>query len=166
MIKNRAVSLEPLLMSMTRVYENIKTCPICSNIDAFEDICSVCANPQRRKDIICIVESVADLWALERTSCFRGQYHILRGLLSSLEGNGPEVLLLDKLAQRCNTNGVTEIVIALSATLEGQTTDQYIRNFFADKNIKTTSLAHGIPVGGELDYLDDGTLLTAFAARQ
>jgi recombination protein RecR len=166
MIKNRAVSLEPLLVSMTRVYQNVKTCPICYNIDAFDDVCSICSDQRRKRDVICIVESVADLWALERTSCFRGQYHILKGLLSSIDGNGPEVLLLDQLAQRCSDNEVTEIVIALSATVEGQTTDHYIRNFFSEKNIKTTSLAHGIPVGGELDYLDDGTLLAAFSARR
>ncbi|GHU14308.1 recombination protein RecR [Alphaproteobacteria bacterium] len=165
MIKNRDISLEPLLTSVSRVFKNVKVCPICANIDTFDDICSICSDRTRRNDIICIVESVADLWAIERTSCFRGMYHVLGGLLSSIEGRGPEVLMLDKLTQRCNTNGVTEIVIALSATVEGQTTDHYIKNFFATREIKTTSLAHGIPMGGELDYLDDGTLFAAFSAR-
>ncbi|GHU18904.1 recombination protein RecR [Alphaproteobacteria bacterium] len=165
MIKNRDISLEPLLTSISRVFKNVKVCPICANIDTFDDICSICSDRTRRNDIICVVESVADLWAIERTSCFRGMYHVLGGLLSSIEGRGPEVLMLDKLTQRCNINGVIEIVIALSATVEGQTTDHYIKNFFGNRDIKTTSLAHGIPMGGELDYLDDGTLFAAFSAR-
>jgi recombination protein RecR len=111
------------------------------------------------------VENVADLWAIERTSCFQGQYHVLKGLLSSLNEQGPEFLMLDELQKRCNENNVGEIVIALGATVEGQTTDHYIKNFFRDRDIKVTSLARGIPVGGELDYLDDGTLFTAFFAR-
>jgi recombination protein RecR len=165
MIRNREISLEPLLLSMSRVFENVKTCPICGNIDVFEDICSICSDRTRRNDLICVVESVSDLWAIERTSCFCGQYHVLGGLLSSIEGKGPEVLMLDKLIHRCNTNGVAEIIVALSATVEGQTTDHYIKNFFAQREIKATSLAHGIPIGGELDYLDDGTLFAAFSAR-
>jgi recombination protein RecR len=157
--------MEPLLTSMDNVYKNVKVCPICSNIDAFLETCSICSNKKRRKDLICIVENVADLWALERTSCFNGQYHVLKGLLSSLDGQGPEVLELEKLWKRCEENNVEEIIIALSATVEGQTTDHYIKNFFKDKNVKITSLAHGIPIGGELDYLDDGTLFAAFSAR-
>jgi recombination protein RecR len=111
------------------------------------------------------VENVSDLWAIERTSCFNGQYHVLRGLLSSIEGRGPEVLMLDLLKKRCAEEHVVEIIVALSATVEGQTTGHYIKNFFKDHEIKITFLAHGIPIGGELDYLDDGTLFTAFSAR-
>jgi recombination protein RecR len=165
LIRNRERSMEPLLTSMTSVFKNVRTCPVCSNIDAFTDVCSICSDKKRRKDLVCIVENVADLWALERTSCFNGQYHVLKGLLSSLDGQGPEVLELEKLEKRREENGVEEIVIALSATVEGQTTDHYIKNFFKDKNIKVTSLARGIPIGGELDYLDDGTLFAAFSAR-
>ena len=165
LIKNKEQTLEPLLFGLDNVSKKIKECPICSNVDTFDDICSICADSTRRKDLICIVESVADLWAIERSYCFRGQYHILKGLLSSLDGQGPEFLLLDQLKKRCEENHVTEIIVALSATVEGQTTDHYIRHFFKDKDIKITSLAHGIPMGGELDYLDDGTLLTAFSAR-
>jgi recombination protein RecR len=157
--------MEPLLMSMENVCSNVKICPVCSNIDTFSDVCSICADGKRRKDVICIVESVADLWAVERTSCFNGQYHVLKGLLSSLDGQGPEFLMLDDLRKRCGENNISEIIVALSATVEGQTTDHYIKKFFHDKNIKITSLAHGIPVGGELDYLDDGTLFAAFSAR-
>jgi recombination protein RecR len=165
LIKNREQSLEPMLMSMENVCKNIKVCPVCSNIDAFTDICSICSDDKRRRDVICIVESIADLWAIERTSCFPGQYHVLKGLLSSLDGQGPEFLMLEELQKRCDENHISEIIIALSATVEGQTTDHYIKNFFKNKNIRITSLAHGIPIGGELDYLDDGTLFAAFSAR-
>lgn len=166
LIKNKEKNFEPLLMCLQNVFENVHECPKCFNIDTSENECSICKDPNRRKDIICIVESVAELWAIDRTSCFSGQYHVLKGLLSSIDGIGPEDLMLDALKKRCETNKVTEIIVALSATVEGQTTDLYIKNVFKDTNIKLTSLARGIPVGGELDYLDDGTLLTAFAARQ
>ncbi|MDR2645735.1 MAG: recombination mediator RecR [Holosporaceae bacterium] len=165
LIRNREQSMEPMLQSMEAVYKNVKVCPICANIDTFSDVCSICSDKKRRRDLICIVENVADLWAIERTSCFAGQYHVLKGLLSSLEGQGPEFLMLETLQQRCNDDAVVEIVIALSATVEGQTTDHYIKNFFKDKDIKITSLARGIPIGGELDYLDEGTLFAAFSAR-
>ncbi|MDR1236232.1 MAG: recombination mediator RecR [Holosporaceae bacterium] len=165
LLRNREQSMEPILTNLEQVYKNVKICPICSNIDTFTDVCSICSDGRRRKDIVCIVENVSDLWAIERTSCFFGQYHVLKGLLSSLDGRGPEFLKLDELQDRCRENGVTELIIALSATVEGQTTDHYIKNFFKNKNIKTTSLAHGIPMGGELDYLDDGTLFAAFSAR-
>lgn len=165
LLKNKEQNLEPILMSMKNVHEKVRVCPICFNIDTFDDCCSICSDSRRLKDVICIVESVADLWAIDRTSCFAGQYHVLKGLLSSIEGRGPEVLMLEHLKKRCEENNITEIIVALSATVEGQTTELYIRNFFKDTNIKITSLARGIPIGGELDYLDDGTLLTAFTAR-
>jgi recombination protein RecR len=158
--------MEPILTGLEQVYKNVKVCPICANIDVFTDTCSICSDERRQKDIICVVENVSDLWAIERTACFFGQYHVLNGLLSSLDGRGPEFLKLDELSERCKKYKVTELIIALSATVEGQTTDHYIRNFFKDKNLKTSSPAHGIPMGGELDYLDDGTLFTAFSARK
>lgn len=165
LIRNREQSMEPVLINLGQVFKNVKVCPICSNIDTFSDICSICSDKKRRRDVICIVENVADLWAVERTSCFSGQYHVLKGLLSSLDGRGPEFLKLDELQKRCVENQVAELIVALSATVEGQTTDHYIKNFFKNKNMKITSLAHGIPIGGELDYLDDGTLFAAFSAR-
>lgn len=158
--------LEPLLTSLKKIHENIRVCPVCGNVDTFQEICSICSDKSRRSDLICVVESVTDLWAVERTSCFNGTYHILKGLLSSINEQGPEVLLLDKLSARCEGKSEMEIILALSATVEGQTTDNYIRHFFKDKNIKISSLAHGIPMGGELDYLDNGTLFTAFSARK
>lgn len=166
LIQHNEEILNPMLTCLQKVHEKVKVCSICGNIDTFEEICSICADESRRKDLICVVENVADLWAIERTSCFNGIYHVLDGLLSSINERGPEVLLLDKLNDRCRQNEVSEIIIALSATVEGQTTDYYIKNFFKDKNIKVSSLAHGIPMGGELDYLDDGTLFTAFSSRK
>lgn len=166
MIKNKEHIFQPILNSMLRVSDTVRTCPVCFNVDSFEgECCSICSDSSRKKDVLCIVENVSDLWALERTFCFKGQYHVLDGLLSSLENKGPEVLKLEHLAERCSANGVSEIIIALSATVEGQTTNHYIRNFFKDTSIKITALAHGIPIGGELDYLDDATLFTAFSAR-
>lgn len=167
MIKNKENIFEPILEGMKKVSDTVKMCPQCFNVDTFKgDACSICSDDSRKKDVICIVENVADLWAIERTFCFKGLYHVLDGLLSSLENRGPEVLKLEHLNERCEKYDVSEIVIALSATVEGQTTNHYIRNFFKDKqNIKITSLAHGIPIGGELDYLDDATLFTAFSAR-
>ncbi|MDR3187553.1 MAG: recombination mediator RecR [Holosporaceae bacterium] len=165
LIKNREQILEPVLLGMKDIHENVKICPVCSNIDIFSGRCSICSDNKRSRDVICIVENVSDLWAIERTSCFNGQYHVLRGLLSSIEGRGPEVLMLDRLKERCAEEHVVEIIVALSATVEGQTTGHYIKNFFKDLDIKITFLAHGIPIGGELDYLDDGTLFTAFSAR-
>lgn len=166
MMKNKDNIFQPILVSMQKVFDSVKTCPRCFNVDSFVgDACSICSDNSRKKDIICVVESISDLWAIEKTFCFKGEYHVLDGLLSSFENKGPEVLMLEHLSKRCEENGVSEIVIALSATVEGQTTNHYIRNFFKDKNIKITSLAHGIPIGGELDYLDDATLFTAFSAR-
>lgn len=166
LINNKEQILKPFLLSLNNVNINIKICPICHNIDTFSEICTICADSSRRKDLICVVESVADLWAIERTDCFRGVYHVTKGLLSSFEGKGPEVLLLDELSCRCEKNEVKELILALSATVEGKTTDHYIRKFFKDKDISISSLAHGIPIGGELDYLDDSTLFAAFAARK
>lgn len=166
LIQHNKDIMEPMLNAMKKVHEKVKMCPICGNIDAFDKVCSICSDTRRRNDVICIVGSVADLWAIERTSCFNGKYHVLKGLLSAFDNLGPEDLLLEKLYARCVENGVTEIISALSATVEGKTTDYYIRDFFKNTNIKVSGLAHGIPIGGELDYLDNGTLYTAFTARK
>lgn len=166
LIQNRERAFQPILSVLQKVYDGVKICPICGNVDTFDKICSICSDKRRRQDIICIVERVSDLWAIERTSCYNGQYHVIKGLLSSIENRGPEFLLLHKLQDRCKSNEIKEIIIALSATVEGQTTDHYIRNFFRNNpNIKLSSLARGIPIGGELDYMDDGTLFTAFSER-
>lgn len=167
LIQNRERILEPILSGLQKIRNEVKQCIECGNVDVFlQQACPICSDITRKHDVICIVESVSDLWAIERTSCFRGQYHVLNGLLSSIDGRGPEFLRLDRLKERCVKNSVNEIIIALSATVEGQTTDHYIKSFFPkESGIKITSLARGIPVGGELDYLDDGTLFTAFSER-
>lgn len=166
LIKNKDRVFDPLLSSLRFVSDHMKSCPECGNIDTTDGLCSICTDSSRKASaIICIVESISSLWAVEKTSCYNGQYHVLNGLLSSSESRGPDALMLDKLRDRCERNNVREIIIALPATIEGQTTDNYIKNYFKDQPVKISSLAHGIPMGGELDYLDDGTLFAAFDAR-
>ena len=168
LIKNKDRTLDPLITALACVRDSVKECPICGNLDVFDNVCHICADPQRNNALLCIVENVSDIWAIERSRCYNGKYHVLHHLLSSIDGNGPESLLLEKLQERCEQNNITEIVIALSATLDGQTTDQYIRSYIAEHipSIKLTSLAVGIPMGGELEYMDDGTLFTAFNYRK
>lgn len=170
LLKDKEKLLKPFIQSLVSVYDSVKTCPICGNIDVFDNVCSICANELRSNKLICIVETVSDLWAIERSRCFSGKYHVLNCLLSSINGNGPDALNIRNLIERCINNDVNEIIIALSPTVDGQTTDQYIRNFLnEDKrcvSIKKTSLAVGIPFGGELDFMDDSTLFTAFNSRQ
>ena len=168
LLKNKDRVLEPLITALDVVKNRVRECPMCGNLDAFDSVCHICADPLRSNKLLCIVENVSDIWAIERSKCFSGKYHVLHHLLSSMSGRGPEDLMLDKLLLRCEENDVAEIVIALSATLDGQTTDQYIRSYIQSSkdNIKLTSLAVGIPMGGELDFLDDGTLFTAFNFRK
>lgn len=170
LLRNKEKALEPLLISLRVVCDKVRTCPECGNLDVFETKCHICNDAKRKTDTICVVENVADVWAIERSRCFAGKYHILHGLLSSINGISPDTLGLDKLVKRCAENSVSEIILALSATLDGQTTDQYIRTYLQSlescANIKLTSLAVGIPIGGELDFLDDGTLFTAFNFRK
>lgn len=168
LLKNKDKLLEPLITALSTVQDQVKECPICGNLDIFEQACHICSDPLRSGNLLCIVESVSDIWAVERSKCFNGKYHVLHHLLSSINGNGPESLMLDKLLLRCERDEITEVVFALSATLDGQTTDQYIRSYISSSkpDIKLTSLAVGIPMGGELDFLDDGTLFTAFNFRK
>lgn len=168
LLKNKDKLLEPLITALSTVQDQVKECPICGNLDIFEQTCHICSDPLRSVSLLCIVESVSDIWAVERSKCFNGKYHVLHHLLSSINGNGPESLMLDKLLLRCERDEITEVVFALSATLDGQTTDQYIRSYISSSkpDIKLTSLAVGIPMGGELDFLDDGTLFTAFNFRK
>jgi recombination protein RecR len=137
---------------------------MCGNLDT-SDPCGVCSDPRRDSGLICVVEDVADLWALERAAVFRGHYHVLGGTLSALDGRGPDQLNLGALVERVKT-GVREVVLGLNATVEGQTTAHYVMDLIAPSGVSVTRLAHGVPVGGELDYLDEGTLAAAFAARR
>ena len=165
LMKRRDQLMLPLAQAMQAAAEKIRACSECGNLDA-RDPCTVCRDPERDPRSICVVEDVGDLWALERTSAFKGRYHVLGGTLSALDGRGPEQLNLDRLVRRVQEQGVSEVILALSATVDGQTTAHYIAEKLGAHGVTVTRLAHGVPVGGELDYLDDGTLTAALNARK
>lgn len=165
MIKKRELVLIPLARAMADVAEKARVCLECGNVDT-TDICAVCADPKRDQTVLCVVEDVADLWAMERAVVFRGRYHVLGGVLSALDGVGPDDLRIPRLQVRAKAEEVTEIVLALGATVDGQTTAHYISDQLAGTGVEITSLAQGVPVGGELDYLDDGTISAALKARR
>ncbi len=166
LINNKDTLLVPLARAMTEAGEAIRVCGACGNVDT-SDPCAICADPKRDADSICVVEQVADLWALERTGSFKGRYHVLGGVLSALDGVGPEDLSIGALVDRVLAgDGVREVILATNLTVDGQTTAHYISERLAVTGAKVTRLAHGVPVGGELDYLDDGTLSAALASRQ
>ncbi len=165
LIKRRESLARPLVTVMGEVLDNIKSCSVCANIDV-NDPCLLCTDDRRDTSIICVVEEVADLWALERAAVFRGRYHVLGGTLSALDGVGPEDLNIAGLIGRSAADEVVEVVLATSATVDGHTTAHYIADRLADCNVVISGLAHGVPVGGELDYLDEGTLLAALSERR
>jgi len=164
LLKKREALLEPLAAAMRGAADAITTCSECGNLDTTNP-CAICRDPRRDMHILCIVEDVADLWALERANVFRGRYHILGGALSALDGVTPERLNIATLRARLAPD-VSEVILAMNATIEGQTTAHYLIDVLANANVKVTRLAHGVPVGGELDYLDEGTLSAAFKARR
>jgi recombination protein RecR len=149
---------------MTEVADKIKKCIECGNLDQ-KDICGICSNSSRNNSLVCVVETVADLWALERSNVYNGKYHILGGVLSAIDGINPEQLNIASLERRLEVQKYTEVIIAISATLDGQTTAHYIAERLEKFSIKVTRLAHGVPIGGELDFLDDGTIAQALKAR-
>ena len=165
MMRRRETLLVPLAKAITEAAAAVRTCGICGNIDG-RDPCSICADARRDASVICVVEDVADLWALERTHAFKGRYHVLGGTLSALDGTGPEDLNIPELIRRAADSQVREVILALSATVDGQTTAHYMAEKLGESGISVSGLAHGIPVGGELDYLDDGTLSAALKARR
>ena len=165
LLKKREGALAPLLSALTAVEERLVTCTTCGNVDT-HDPCSVCADPRRDQRSLCVVEEVADLWALDRSRLFAGRFHVLGGRLSALEGIRPEDLSIDLLVRRIEAGGIDEVVLAMNATLEGQTTAHYIADRIERFPVRVTELAHGLPVGGELDYLDEGTLAQALRARR
>jgi recombination protein RecR len=165
LIKKKETLLQPLTAALEEAGRTIKACAICGNLDT-SDPCAVCADPRRDASLICVVEDVADLWALERAGVFRGRYHVLGGTLSALDGRGPDQLNLAPLVERVKGGAVREVVLGLNATVEGQTTAHYVMDLIQPSGVSVTRLAHGVPVGGELDYLDEGTLAAAFAARR
>jgi recombination protein RecR len=164
LLKKRETLLEPLGQAMREAAAAIRVCGQCGNLDTTSP-CAVCRDPRRDSHVICVVEDVADLWALERAGIFRGRYHVLGGALSALDGVTPEKLNVSPLAARV-ADGIEEVILAMNATVEGQTTAHYLMDILAGSKAKVTRLAHGVPVGGELDYLDEGTLSAAFRARR
>lgn len=164
LLMNKDKQMFPLSKTLAHVGEIIQTCESCGNLDEGE-ICRICRDPKRDRETICVVASVADLWAIERTRSYRGIYHVLGGVLSALDGIGPKDLAIDSLLANIRENNANEVILALSATVDGQSTAHYITDLIDNPAIKISRLAHGMPVGGELDYLDDGTISTALKAR-
>ena len=165
LMKKRENALQPLLTALQNVADKLSTCSVCGNVDT-SDPCSVCKDRRRDDKMLCVVEEVSDLWALDRSRLFPGRYHVLGGRLSALEGVRPEDLSIDRLIKRVSAGGIEEVVLAMNATLEGQTTAHYLAERLEGFPIRIRQLAHGLPVGGELDYLDEGTLAQALRARR
>ena len=164
LVRRRADLMEPLTAALGEALDKIVVCGTCGNIDT-RDPCTVCSDLNRDRTILIVVENVADLWALERAAVASGRYHVLGGTLSPLDGVGPGDLNIEKLIRRAHEPEVKEVILALNATVDGQTTAHYITDLLRDADVKVTRLAHGVPVGGELDYLDEGTLSAALRAR-
>ena len=165
LIKKRTILLAPLADSLFAVAASARECLECGNIGT-GDRCEICVDPKRAQGQICVVEDVADLWALERAAVFKGRYHVLGGSLSPLDGVGPEELRIPHLTRRVQDDSITEVILALNATVDGQTTAHYIADALEPLGVAITSLAQGVPIGGELDYLDEGTISTALNARK
>ena len=165
LLKKKDRLLRPLAEALAHAADNVVSCHVCGNLDT-TDPCAVCADGRRDRGLVCVVEEVADLWAIERTAGFKGVYHVVGGTLSALDGRGPQDLNVAALVERCAAGGVREVVLALNATVEGQTTSHYIADRLEAMPVRVTQLAHGLPVGGELDYLDEGTLAQALRARR
>jgi recombination protein RecR len=165
LLKKREAALTPLLRALEQVVDKLAVCAVCGNVDT-HDPCTICTDPRRDERLLCVVEEVSDLWALDRSRLFPGKFHVLGGRLSALEGVRPEDLSIDKLIGRLSRGGIDEVVLAMNATLEGQTTAHYLAERLESFPVRLTQLAHGLPVGGELDYLDEGTLAQALRARR
>ena len=165
LLKRREALLAPLTRALIGLEESIRICPLCGNLDTATP-CALCADPGRDHGLICVVEEVSDLWALERTRAFKGVYHVLGGTLSALDGVGPEDLGITALVARVRAGDVREVILALNATVDGQTTAHVVTDRLAGSGVAVSRLAQGVPLGGELDYLDDGTLTAALKARR
>lgn len=165
LLKKRDQILQPLIDTLQTAYVSIKTCQVCFNLDT-QSPCTLCCDPKREPHSLCVVADVSDIWALERARVFKGKYHVLGGLLSAMDGIGPKHLSLETLVERVQADNISEVVLALNATIDGQTTLHYVVELLHPLSISLFTLAHGVPIGGELDYLDDGTLTTAFLDRK
>lgn len=157
--------MAPLAQAMASVVLKARDCRVCGNIST-EEVCAICNDPRRQTGEVCVVEDVADLWAMERGGAFRGRYHVLGGTLSALDAIGPDELRIPQLVTRVGDEAMTEVILALNATVDGQTTAHYIADALAGSGVQITTLAQGVPIGGELDYLDDGTIGAALRARK
>jgi len=164
LIRRREALLEPLADAMRIAHERVRVCSECGNVDT-RDPCTLCADPRRDSHVLVVVETVGDLWALERAGATRGRYHVLGGVLSPLDGIGPDDLNLATLVARVAKDAVSEVILAVNATVDGQTTAHFITDLLKGQGVRVTRLAHGVPVGGELDYLDEGTLMAAMRQR-
>jgi len=164
MLKHKDRVMLPLAEIIGETARRINACSVCGNLDS-RDPCTICQDPTRNDSLLCVIEDVADLWALERAAIFRGRYHVLGGVLSALDGIGPEDLDLDGLVARVDKGGIQEVILATNATVDGQATAHYISDRLSASGVRLTRLARGVPLGGELDYLDDGTLAAALGAR-
>lgn len=164
LMRNKEQVMKPLEHALGRAIENIRTCTSCGNLD-ITDPCHICTDGRRDTSVVCVVEEVADLWAIDRCNLYKGQYHVLGGTLSAIDDRGPSQLNIESLVRRAAADEVKEIILATNATLEGQTTAHYLTTRLAECNVSISRLAQGIPMGGELDYLDDGTLGAALKAR-
>ncbi|MEM9577305.1 MAG: recombination mediator RecR [Pseudomonadota bacterium] len=164
MIRKRSLLLTPLADTIRTVAETARECLNCGNVGT-TDVCDICTSEKRANGELCVVEDVADLWAMERSGVFKGRYHVLGGTLSALDAIGPQELRIPRLVDRVTTEGISEVILALNVTIDGQTTAHYIADQL-DGQVRLTSLAQGVPIGGELDYLDDGTITAAMRARK
>lgn len=165
LLRQKESQFVPLVGAMQSVLERVQTCPVCGNMDTSVP-CTICADEKRDKTVVCVVQDVADLWALERAAMFKGSYHVLGGVLSALDGIGPDELHIESLLQKIESEQVTEIILALPATVEGQATVHYLSDRLGQTKVHISTLSRGVPAGGELDYLDDGTIQLAFKARR
>ncbi|PQM59090.1 MAG: recombination protein RecR [Rhodobacteraceae bacterium] len=165
MISRREVLMAPISNMLMEVYNTVHQCDICGNITTTSN-CLICLDEKRDKTKLCVVSDVSDLWAMERANIFKGRFYVLGGLLSALDGIGPETLKIPFLIERIKSEGIQEVILALSATINGQTTAHYIADQLQTNNVEITSLAHGVPIGGDLDYLDEGTIEVALKGRK
>jgi recombination protein RecR len=165
LLKRRDSLLDPLAAALVEAADKVRTCSICGNYDTV-DPCAICSDEQRDPSVVCVVEDISSLWAMERAGVFDGRYHVLGGVLSALDGVGPEDLNVESLVARVRAAEVKEVILATAATVDGQTTAHYLSERLASSNVTVSRLAHGVPMGGELDYLDDGTIGAALAARR
>ncbi len=165
LLKKREALMSPLAIALEEAAEKVVACTICGNWDSM-DPCAICSKEERDTGVICVVQEVVDLWALERSGAHKGQYHVLGGVISPLDGVGADDLNIASLAQRASAGNVKEVILATAATVDGQTTAHYVTERLASTGVAVTRLSHGVPVGGELDYLDEGTIAAALKARQ